>query len=389
LAQPDKADTYYYFHVDLDDVYLDSTGTDSFFPLAPLRLFYTVVRYPPGATNGIIMQKRQIAVSDTLARGGIQAVRHANGRDWWILMGKSHSNCYYRVLLTPKGLENRGLTCAGAVWSDFDAEGQCSFSQKGDLYLRHGPVDGLHIFPFDRCTGELSEPKVLNVKDEFTSRGGVCTSPSDRFVYATTNRRVWQFDLQAPDVSGSRVLVAEADGWTDEANIPDRFWLAQLAPDGRIYMASVENFRYLHVIHAPDSAGLACRAEKHAIPLFSYNFIGMPVFPNFHLDALKGSPCDTLILSSALSPVTQSGLFFNVAPNPAQDVVTIRATGIEGSSVHWKLMDTQGRLWRTGTLQGAVLDLSLEDLPPGVYYWQAQSEYGGRSMVKWIKVKDQ
>jgi hypothetical protein len=70
--------------------------------------------------------------------------------------------------------------------------------------------------------------------------------------------------------------------------------LAQLAPDGRIYMSSNSGTRYLHVIEQPDSLGLACSVCQHCVELPSYNSFSIPNFPNYRLHHEVGSPCDTL-----------------------------------------------------------------------------------------------
>ena len=384
LPQPGNDSVFYYFHIELDEVYPDTTDL---FPLAPLHLYYMVIHYPRGAYARIV-QKRQVAIADTLGRCGIQAVRHANGRDWWVLMPKSHSNCYYRVLVTPQGVENRGLTCAGTVWGEADGQGQCSFSHQGDLYMRHGPYDGVHIFPFDRCTGTLSSPVVLHIADSTYTTGGVCTAPSGRFLYATIGRALWQFDLHAPDIFASGVLLAQTDGWVDDANFPDSFWLLQLAPDGKIYVGGVGNFKYLHVIHQPDSAGLACRAEKHSVKLLSYCFVGMPTFPNFRLGAFKGSACDTLLVSSASTePLSTYGAAFTISPNPVQAVLHVRsAEGVVQEGGRWQIRDVQGRVWSTGSLTTSPLQLSVENLPAGMYFWYATDVQGRQTAaIRWVK----
>ena len=43
-------------------------------------------------------------IEDSLEFGQVAAVKHANGRDWWVLVPESHSNRYYTMLLDPTGL---------------------------------------------------------------------------------------------------------------------------------------------------------------------------------------------------------------------------------------------------------------------------------------------
>ena len=43
-------------------------------------------------------------VSDTLNYGFLTATKHANGRDWWIIVHKYNNNKFYTLLLTPYNL---------------------------------------------------------------------------------------------------------------------------------------------------------------------------------------------------------------------------------------------------------------------------------------------
>jgi hypothetical protein len=68
-------------------------------------LMYTVVDLE--ANNGnpaITAEKNVVFVNDTIGAGCTAAVKHANGRDWWIVAKKRNSNKYYIHLLDPTGM---------------------------------------------------------------------------------------------------------------------------------------------------------------------------------------------------------------------------------------------------------------------------------------------
>ncbi|MBC8045381.1 MAG: hypothetical protein H7Y00_01155 [Fimbriimonadaceae bacterium] len=93
----------------------------------------------------------------------LQAVKHANGRDWWVLFHKrvpsfddDSTNTFYKLLITPEGIlgpyeQNVGIKSKGTI-------AQMVFSKNGDL-LAYPETNNLEIFNFNRCTGELSEYK--------------------------------------------------------------------------------------------------------------------------------------------------------------------------------------------------------------------------------------
>lgn len=98
---------------------------------------------------------------------------------------------------------------------------------------------------------------------------------------------LYQYDLWAEDIEATRTLVAEYDGHLDP--FPTTFFLGQLAPDGKIYIASNNGVTSLHVIHNPDADCPDCRIE-----LPTFNSFSIPNQPNYRLGPIDGSPCDTL-----------------------------------------------------------------------------------------------
>ena len=363
LPLPGSDSIYYHFNLDLESAYTSQQG----FPLAPLHLFYSIVSYREGAGNGAVTIKKSVAVADTLTRGGIQAVKHGNGRDWWVIVPKSQSNCYHRLLLSPSGLSDAGIQCLGWEWSDADAQGQCTFSPDGKKYLRIASQDGLLIYDFDRCSGSLSAPVEVLFPDEEFYFAGVAVSPNNRFVYATTRNRAYQFDLFASNVQDSRVLIAEKDSFMDP--FQNRFFLAQLAPDGKIYIGGSGTYNYLHIIHSPDSLGAACEMQKHAVPLISWSYSGMPTFPNFRLYDWSGSVCDTIGISTSLE-IGKQAINFSVYPNPAKDQININLqSGDTAEKFTFELFDSYGRSCLQLHLSGGYSVINIENIENGTYFY--------------------
>ena len=225
--------------------------------------------------------------------------RHANGRDWWLLVNKWNTNQFYRILIDPGGVQVDGLQMLGDTVKN--GVGQSCFSPDGKKYCSFNGVSNqvggfLDIYDIDRCSGLLSNHKQFHLPKAW---GGLGISPNSRYMYVHQDLKAYQYDLDAPDILASRIQVSEWDGMTFTGlGFATGFYSIQTAPDGKLYAATVSSSEYLHVIHRPDEPGLACKYEQHGIVLPTYNAFSMPSFPNYRQGPLDGSACDTLGLDN-------------------------------------------------------------------------------------------
>jgi hypothetical protein len=118
-------------------------------------------------------------------------------------------------------------------------------------------------------------------------------------MYVSAQTKIYQFDLIASNVLSSKVTVAVYDGFIDPLFSlgSTYFFMAQLAPDGKIYICTQNGTQYLHVINQPDNPGFLCDVTQHSFHLNTFNGSSLPNFPNFRLGPLPCSVCDTLGLS--------------------------------------------------------------------------------------------
>ena len=132
--------------------------------------------------------------------------------------------------------------------------------------------------------------------DDIAAAGGGAISENSRFFYFSEYYKIYQYDLWADDIIASEVLVAEYDPYftSPPLDVGVKFFMAQLAPDGKIYICSNTQVKYYSVIHEPNKKGLACRAEPHGVELLTYNAFSIPNFPYYGLGPLDNSPADTL-----------------------------------------------------------------------------------------------
>jgi hypothetical protein len=153
----------------------------------------------------------------------------------------------------------------------------------------------LDVYDFDRCMGTLHNPRQFHFTHD-RAGGGCAFSPNSRYLYINHTTEAYQYDLESSDIWGSRVQVAEYDGFLDPFSTT--FYLMQLAPDGKIYSSYTGGGSSMHVIHQPDEAGAGCQYQQHGLKLITRNSYSVPTFPNFRLGPVDGSSCDSLGLDN-------------------------------------------------------------------------------------------
>ena len=242
---------------------------------------------------------------------GLTATRHGNGRDWWIMVPVSEG-ANPRILLYLWDGVNVILMdeffiedTRKAFWTIYD---QVEISSQGNklAVLAGENAAQLFLFDFDRCNGTLTNQ--LTIELDSTLTGGISFSHSGRFLYhtdsynfITEDEDVVQYDLHAEDVQGSREYVGKIDrtlGQDDIERLTD-LWHSQRAPDGKIYVGSRSGQKHYHVINYPELKGKASDFEEYGLRIPKYRSFGIPLFPNYHVTAMPGTPCDTLGIGKA------------------------------------------------------------------------------------------
>ncbi len=352
IPAPGSEHLFYVFNIDMQRTRFDTPGYRGH---APQHLLYHVIDISQDNGLGAVVQKNQIAIQDTLARAGLHAAKHANGLDWWVIMPEIHSNCYYKILVTKDGLSEPIKQCIGRVWNDGDVVGQAVFSPNRKKYARFHSDNGLNIFDFDDETGELSNPVIIDLPDHDFGVGGVAISPNSRYLYASAETKVFQYDLEAADIAASRVTIAEWDGFSNP--FPTIFYLTALAPDGKIYIASTSSTYNLHVINNPDCPGLASDLVQHGVTLPSLNFATIPNIPHYRDYGDTFSNCTT-----STDEETNVEEDIRIYPNPTTGIFTME-TERSGTV---RIFDALGRLVHTESFNG-LKSMDVSNAANGLY----------------------
>ena len=217
---------------------------------------------------------------------------------------------------------------------------------------------------------------------------GASVSPSSRFAYlGIASGKIIQFDLQATNIKSSAITVAVYDGFQAPAGFPTYFLMQQIGPDGKIYSSTPASTLAYHVIETPDSLGLACNVQQHAIIFPKFNK-SIPNFPNYDLGRLQGSACDTLLWTGS-PPAPEGGeMSLRVNPNPASNYFYINYDIPTNKNLLFVLYDSFGKEVLRKTLYGTTkhLLINTSGLSDGVYYGVASSETSEGIVQESVKV---
>lgn len=310
LPAPNSLVEYFILHMTIDDEIVIN---------AEHLLLTTIDMSLDGGLGGVVSKNISI-LDDELNLGHLTAVRHANGRDWWAFCHKLNTNMFYRFLISPSGIILDGTQSIGMVRPP--DSGQVCFSPDGSKFAYYWRDHGLEVFQFDRCNGLFSAPVSATFSDgEFGA--GAAFSPNGRFLYITDVYNAYQYDTEATDLMASMVHIAHWDStYSPSPPFATLFDIAQLAPDGKIYIGTGNTTDKLHVIHLPDSAGLACDIEQHGVHLQRYFGNSLPNHPNYHLGPVDGSVCDSLGINAGVpAALVEAGI--KVVPNPSNGAFTL------------------------------------------------------------------
>lgn len=263
LPKPDSPNIYYVFHSPLETL-----SSPPYFQYSPM-LYSSVVDMSMNNGIGKVIQKNISIITDTLQIGLLTACRHANGRDWWLLLREYESNRFRTLLLTPTGIENHGIQVVGVPFAQ-QSYGQSLFSPDGTKYIMAQmgvQSDNFYyaIYDFDRCTGLLSAEQTAFVYSPGTYLG-CAVSASSECIYFATYDSVFQYKLKDANIASTKKLVANWVYFVDSLNNGYGFGFMTLAPDDKIYMYG-GLFYYLNTINNPDLDGIACNIEHHNISI--------------------------------------------------------------------------------------------------------------------------
>ncbi|MDQ3143012.1 MAG: T9SS type A sorting domain-containing protein [Bacteroidota bacterium] len=347
-------------------------------------LYYSLIDNMGDRGWGEVIKKNEIVHYGDIAQANLNACRHANGRDWWIVQKQSGKNIYYFFLLDPQGIRLHHEQVIGYPGDLRDFNGNDVFTKSGDKYVLCFYPGELLIFDFDRCSGYFSNP--THIKNEVGKELSFCVaiSPNDRFLYYCTTSKIWQFDLNSNNIENSKSLVSVYDGTLYRNIWTANFYHMSLAPDDKIYISCFGgNNSYIHRINHPNLKGENCNVQQRAVFTTSEMLGTLPIFPNFDLGPIAGSSCDTIYSITNSDKLT-------IHIKIVQDQINIENSGEYLFSIPFgiHIYDAQGKLAKLEgrTIYREAVQINVSDLIPGVYFYQIVSDDKSIGSGKFIKI---
>jgi len=343
------------------------------------RLYLSIV--DRGLDNGLgdLTLKNHILLQEPLICGGLSAVRHANGRDWWVFTHGYLNNEFTSFLLTPHGFDGPFYQTIGSVRSG--PPPSVNFSMSG-VHMASSATGsegaGLDVFDFDRCTGMLSNWQHADIAQPILIRNSAF-SPNGNFIYVGRADTLYQYPL-AGGLLGFPTVVAAYDGFYDEIPQFGTYfsWGTSLAANGWIYIGTGNSTHYLHTIHQPDQPGLTCNVVQHEHVLPTWNINCIPYRPNYLLGPVDGSVCDSLGLTVGEHELYPAAVA-HVQPNPSNGNFSI---GYKGQPTAGELvvLDAAGHVMCRHRLSAwsTVHAVELPGVAPGLY--QCKLNWGARTV---------
>ncbi len=373
LPKPDDSTTYYLFHTGKDS-FIINNGITGF----PFIDFYYSIVDDSGKTPKVTKKNIRIA-KDTLSEMGPLACKHANGKDWWVLVPTIGKHGFYRALLTKDSMSFSGFQLLGPTWdrTTDDYTGQGVFSPDGSKYVRSDPFNGTYIYNFDRCTGLMSQLAFIDTLS-LSPCQGVAISPNSRYLYLSNVYTLHQFDLEAANINASKVEIGTYDGGLTATGNENAFYKLSIAPDDKIYMASVNSTNRLHVIHKPDEKGLACTFKQNDFLLPTSMYLGMPNYPNFRLGKKEGVICPPLVGNRDIS---QENFEISVYPNPANGQLNINISLFFSTLYIKDITGSEIKKIVTSPYHSEY-QIDTYDMENGIYFIHGISENGAKIVVQ-------
>lgn len=346
----------------------------------PFDLFYLniVNMNANGSLGKVVVKNNPLLEQVEIHKTMMQACRHANGFDWWLLkQGGYKMNELIRFLVTKDSIYGPYYqSFAEPKYSYRDLSGQMCFSSDGKKFASvQGYTNKLFLADFDRCSGELSNPKVYNlpydsighlpldsqgIKDSIA--GGVCFSPNNVFVYISKQFNIYQFEHSVTDSNLAWYRVQHGSDTSWSAN--EYYDELGVGPDKRIYIGKFAGgFKQMSVIDYPDLKGSACGFCRKCLRVDSAlgGVTSPPNVPDFNLGADLSKPCYPLD-----TPTSTLQSYWVVYPNPAYTILTVK----NRKGKKKELYDCIGQMIYE-TLQD---EINVSSFAKGVYFIKCEGE---------------
>lgn len=295
----------------------------------------------------------------------LAAVNHCNNTSVWIMGHEVDNNCFRAYHLTANGIDTNAVVSAigfphnSNVFETFGGPVKFSSNGKKVCAVSDSNARRVELFDFDNEAGKMSNCISLSATNIFTLSISFSSDNSKLYCGSNSSNTLFQYDvtgLDSASIVSSKILI-----YHDSLIGSYGPRSMQNTPDHRIFInvGHVED-TILYSIDLPNSSGAACGINFNAINLI--NRIAQSGLPNFNESYFNESVEDDCFISS---PHLETS-FFEVYPNPATSIITIK--GIRISSV--KVVSLYGTIGFSQAYDNpnSEILLNLEALSRGNYF---------------------
>jgi hypothetical protein len=339
--------------------------------------------------GGIEPGYKNIPLSSLEVGEQLTAIRHGNGRDWWVVTRRfssgSITNAFVSILLTVHGMDTAVVSVQGLRASTI---GELTASKNGDLLglASYGGPSWIGLFEFDRCTGMVTWiDSMVNQhdKDRYYSIAFSETG-SSMYVMSSPNGSLYQVSWPVPELSVDLIYAMD-----DQMGVfPNGGGQLEIGPNGKIYASFVyqlgpspnlfpERTKYLGLVDPSQPVGIQFDTFGVLLPDTVNRTLSLPHFPNYTLGALVGSPCDSLSppVDTSTAVVAPAPADWTVHPTVGRGTFVVRGLPM---SVTVEAYDAFGRKAGAWRMDGDPLLVSGADWAAGPYWLVAVAADGRR-----------
>ncbi len=303
------------------------------------ELRYNVVNMNLNGGLGAVTIKNKTLLKNTeMVRTKMQACRHANGYDWWLLKQTGYGpNNITRFLVTKDSIFGPFFqSFVNPDWGQTDHLGQIAFSKDGKKFASvQGKSNKVFIANFDRCSGELSNPKVFNIPLDSTtipnpapqyiwdsSSNGVCFSPNGNFLYITRRYNIYQYEHDVIDSSLAWVRIQHGPDTTYQKF--EYYGQLLAGPDERIYIGKGgATYDQFSVIDFPNNKGLSCGFCRKCFRIPDSSFTATSSPPNMP-DYTLGADLSKVCWPLGSNEILETSDRLEIYPNPTSTLINIK-----------------------------------------------------------------
>ena len=355
-------------------------------------LYYSVINMNLDSGRGAVAIRNQPLIAGRTS-DCISAIKHGNGRDWWLITKPSDNslpffNRFYVSLIANDSIYPKS-TQSFNTSSDIDFQ-KIIFNSDGNKLMLINLRGFMAQYDFDRCTGLLSNEQIIFAEQSSNFNRLFwegAYSPNDSIFYVNTSAysgfssqsNLVQYNLYSSNITLSADTL-------DIQYSPVGTGAVRLAPNGKIYVArayegnyflypdSVRNYvnENLSVINNPNALGAACNYQPFSFYLGGKRtYYGLPNNPNYGLEALAGSACDTLHLGLTEPQFIGEEVKLRINPNPVGFYFNINYDLNARDNALFVLYDSFGNEVLRRNLSCAMKTslVRCDELVNGVYYY--------------------